>query len=189
MNWYSANDIYNSPPCDEAILRARLNVVLIAPEIAPNAGNISRLCYASGTNLHIIGKPGFDIKTDKHFKRAAIDYWDRLDIKRYADFSEFTSAIASEAAKSTDVSGGGSPRIILTSTNGRSLYFEFKYRPGDYIVFGPESSGIPGEVMEEHGGCSVRIPLNSGVRSLNLSTACGIIVFSAIAQIYQSSLI
>lgn len=194
MNWYSANNIYDSPPCDDAILRARLNVVLIAPEIAPNAGNISRLCYASGTNLHIVGKPGFDIKTDKHFKRAAVDYWDRLDIKKYADFEEFLSAIASKAAKSAEVDGGcgggdgsdSGPRIILTSTNGRTLYFEFSYKPGDYIVFGPESSGIAEEIMESYGGFSVRIPLNSNVRSLNLSTACGIIVFSAIAQIYQS---
>ena len=76
MNWYSANDINKSPfpnPSDAAILRAGLNVVLIRPEIAPNAGNISRLCYASGTNLHIVGKPGFEIKTDKHFRRAAVD--------------------------------------------------------------------------------------------------------------------
>ena len=189
MNWYSANDIDNSPQNDEALLQARLNVVLIKPEIAPNAGNISRLCYASGTNLHIIGKPGFDIKTDKHFKRAAVDYWDRLDIKKYADFSEFSASVAATAAEYAADSTCCTPRIILTSTNGRSLYFEFKYRPGDYIVFGPESSGIPAEIMDEYGCNSVRIPLSSGVRSLNLSTACGIIVFGAIAQIYQSSLI
>ena len=185
MNWYSANDIDNSPfpgAADGAILRAGLNVVLIRPEIAPNAGNISRLCYASGTNLHIVGKPGFDIKTDKHFKRAAVDYWDRIDIKRYADFGEFIEKISEETPQKP-------PRVILTSTNGRSLYFEFGYQQGDYIVFGPESVGIEADLLEHYAENTVRIPLQAGVRSLNLSTACGIIVFHAITSIYRSSLI
>lgn len=188
MNWYSANDISNSPyprNDDSAILKAGLNVVLIAPEIAPNAGNISRLCYASGTGLHIVGKPGFDIKTDKHFKRAAVDYWDRLDIKRYAGFEEFAEA----AGAASVAAGTGAPRMIMTSTNGNRLYFDFEYRPGDYIVFGPESRGIPPELLERYRETCVRIPLAPQVRSLNLSTACGIIVFHAITSIYRASLI
>jgi len=182
MNWYSAKDISNAPAHDDAILSAGLNVVLIRPEIAPNAGNISRLCYASGTKLHIVGKPGFDIKTDSQFKRAAVDYWDRLDIKRHENFEEFEKSIEMKP-------DGEKPGVILTSTNGRSLYFDYKYRPGDYIVFGPESSGIEASLLERYCASTVRIPLNSEVRSLNLSTACGIIVFHAIASIYRSSLI
>jgi len=194
MNWYSGKDIESAPAADCAILKAGLNVALIKPEIAANAGNISRLCYASGTGLHIIGTPGFDIKTDKHFKRAAVDYWDKIDIKRHPDFEEFLKSVTdlppgdkrhSEADKSGAIRA---PEIILTSTNGRFLYFDFQYRPGDYIVFGPESSGIPAEIMERYGGRSVRIPLSSAVRSLNLSTACGIIVYHAISHIYRSSL-
>ncbi len=196
MNWYSDKDIKYAPANDCAILKAGLNVALIEPEIAANAGNISRLCYASGTGLHIIGTPGFDIKTDKHFKRAAVDYWDKIDIKRHLNFEEFLKSIPASPrceqkhSVAADETGAiRAPEVILTSTNGRFLYFDFNYMPGDYIVFGPESSGIPPEIMERYDGCSVRIPLCSNVRSLNLSTACGIIVYHAITHIYRSSLI
>lgn len=185
MNWYSANNISNIlfSNDDELILNANLNVVLIAPEIAPNAGNISRLCYASNTKLHIIGKMGFDIKSDKHFKRAAIDYWDKIKISYYNDFDEFLNFVY----KSVENKRQDIPQIILTSTNGKKLYFEFNFKPGDYIVFGPESTGIEPKLLKQFEENTIRIPLSSNVRSLNLSTACGIILYHAIYFIYSSS--
>ena len=88
MNWYCNNDITKSQFNDDVILNAGLNVVLIEPEIPPNAGNISRLCYAAGCRLHIVGKMGFET-TGAHFKRAAIDYWDKVDISYYKDINDF----------------------------------------------------------------------------------------------------
>jgi len=175
MNWYADKNIKNAPDCDNNILDAKMNVVLISPEIAPNAGNISRLCYATNTILHIVGEPGFKIETDKHFKRAAVDYWDRLDIRKYKDFDAFIETFTQ--------TNHAAPRVIMTSTNGAGLYFDFEYKRGDCIVFGPESSGIPPELIERYRDSSVRIPLNDKVRSLNLSTACGIILFHAIYSI------
>jgi len=173
MNWYSGKEFDKAPPDDGKILTAGLNVVLIRPEIAPNAGNISRLCFATGTRLHIVGKTGFTI-TDKHFKRAAVDYWDRLDISYYADMGELLEKASSE---------GGDSRFIYTTTNGKTLFFDFEYKKGDYIVFGPESTGLDEQMIDSNYDMTVRIPLNSNVRCLNLSTSCGIILFHAIYQL------
>lgn len=171
MNWYYKKDGISGPHDDDAIFTAGLNVVLVNPEIAPNAGNISRLCFATGTKLHIVGKMGFSV-ADRHFKRAAVDYWDRLDIAFYPDLAELQRKVGAP--------GGPPGRLIYTSTNGKFLFYDFEYEKGDYIVFGPESTGLSREVVDSNHEMTVRIPLNSKVRSLNLSTACGIVLFHAI---------
>lgn len=197
MNWYCNNDITKSQFNDDAILCAGLNVVLIEPEIAPNAGNISRLCHATGCRLHIIGKMGFET-TGAHFKRAAVDYWDKVDISYYKDIDDFyektkiTQILEDNGSADKDMnnnscvnSGLGFHNYIYTTTCGKNLYFEYDYKPGDFIIFGPESRGISDDIISANYEHTIRIPLNSKVRSLNLSTSCGIIVMHAIASIYK----
>ncbi|GFO68302.1 tRNA (cytidine(34)-2'-O)-methyltransferase [Geomonas limicola] len=144
------------------------NIVLVEPEIPPNTGNIARLCGATGTVLHLVGKLGFSTD-DRYLKRAGLDYWSEVDIRYWPDLPALEKSFP-----------GG--RFVYTSKKAPLSYVEFGFRPGDFIVFGKETKGLPEELIEASPERSVRIPIFGKVRSLNLSTAAGIVLYEALRQ-------
>ena len=145
-------------------------VALVEPEIPPNTGNIARLCAATGTPLHLIEPLGFRL-TDKHLRRAGLDYWDAVDLTRHASYAAFEQALAPA-------------RCFLFSTRGTRLYSEVAYRPGDVLVFGSESRGLPDALLAAHPAEVVGIPVQADrVRSLNLANAVAIALYEALRQV------
>jgi tRNA (cytidine/uridine-2'-O-)-methyltransferase len=158
-------------------LRARpltppIHVVLVEPEIPPNTGNIARLTAAAASPLHLVGPLGFRIDA-KAVRRAGLDYWHLVDLRRHVDFAHFLEAFRAE-------SPGG--RIHLFSTKATTSYLDARFAPGDALVFGRESVGLAPELVEKHQDRLVGIPTLGGVRSLNLANAAGIALFEALRQ-------
>ena len=146
-----------------------LQVALVEPEIPPNAGNIARLCAATGAPLHLIGPLGFRV-TDRDLKRAGVDCWDAVRVRRHRDFESFLA--------SPDCG-----RVFLFSKKGSRPYTSADYRPGDTLVFGSESHGLPEELLRAHADRVLAIPMRPGtVRSLNLATAVGIALYEALRR-------
>jgi tRNA (cytidine/uridine-2'-O-)-methyltransferase len=145
------------------------NIVLIEPEIPPNTGNIARLCAATGTRLHLVGKLGFSTD-DRYLKRAGLDYWQFVDIHYWQDL---------EALKAHYPDS----RFFYLSTKVARSYLEIRFTPGDFIVFGKETKGLPVELLAANPDTSITIPMPSEhVRSLNLSTSAGIVLYEALRQ-------
>ena len=148
------------------------HIVLIEPEIPPNTGNIARLCGATGTTLHLVGKLGFSID-DKHLKRAGLDYWSAVDVKQWANLEELQANFPEG-------------RFWYTSKKADKTYIQADYQPGDFLVFGKETLGLSEELLQRNVDRSIRIPIHSPiVRSLNLSTAAGIVLYEALRQTGQ----
>lgn len=146
-----------------------LNVVLVEPEIPQNTGNIARTCAAIGATLHLIKPLGFDI-SEKAVKRAGLDYWDKLNIIVYENLEDFKSKI-----KTDD--------IYLLSTKAKKIYSEVNYTKDSYIVFGPETRGLPEDYILENFDRAVRIPMRENIRSLNLSNSVAIVAYEAERQV------
>lgn len=149
-----------------------LHVVLLQPQIAPNTGNIGRMCAVTQSRLHLIRPLGFEI-TDKHLKRAGMDYWHSLDVHQHADWSAFRASPAAPA------------RLWLFTTHAAQSFWDVRYADGDGLVFGNEEAGCPDWIHAELGDKRrIRIPhANAALRSLNLSTAAGIACYEALRQI------
>ncbi len=145
-----------------------LNVVLVEPEIPQNTGNIARTCAATGTRLHLVKPLGFDL-SDKHLKRAGLDYWSLLDIHIYENLREFFEKNA-----------GG--RYYFASTKSKHRYTEVTYRDGDYLFFGRETRGLEESLLHENYENCIRIPMREGARSLNLSNSVAIVLYEALRQ-------
>jgi tRNA (cytidine/uridine-2'-O-)-methyltransferase len=146
-----------------------LNVVLVHPEIPPNTGNVGRLCCAIGARLHLIKPLGFRLD-DRSLKRAGLDYWKKVDLVVWDDLEEYISSVPAEM-------------IVLTSSKRGELYHRVEYSPGDHILFGPETSGLPLELFQRFPHRVAKIPIRlDKVRSLNLATAAGIVVYEALKQ-------
>lgn len=145
-----------------------LNIVLIEPEIPQNTGNIARTCAAIGASLHLVKPLGFDI-SEKAVKRAGLDYWDKLDITVYENLQEFKDKIKSE-------------NIYLLSTKAKKIYTDVSYEKDSYIVFGPETRGIPEDYILENFENTVRIPMRENIRSLNLSNSVSIVAYEVCRQ-------
>lgn len=149
--------------------RKPFNVVLIEPEIPPNTGNIARLCGATNSVLHLVGKLGFSLD-DKHLKRAGLDYWDAVDIRRWCSLAELQQACPDG-------------RWWYTSKKARTSYLQVDYEPGDFLVFGKETAGLPEELIDQNAERAIRIPIiNPAVRSFNLANSVAIILHEAIRQ-------
>ncbi|MFI4871414.1 MAG: tRNA (cytidine(34)-2'-O)-methyltransferase [Phycisphaerales bacterium JB061] len=144
------------------------HVVLHEPEIPNNTGNIGRTCVATGSGLHLIEPLGFDID-EKACRRAGLDYWPRLSLRTHADFDAYASATP------------GARRWML-STKGGSLVYDADLRPGDHLVFGKESRGLPGEILERAGDRLLRLPMMPGERSLNLSSTVCTVLYEGVRQ-------
>ena len=148
-----------------------MQIVLFEPEIPPNTGNIARLCAASRTPLHLIEPLGFSIE-DRYLKRAGLDYWPHVQVKVWPDLAAFLAQ--------AELLETGSPRLIGTSARQGTAVHKFAFKPDDILFFGPETRGLP-EAVRKRLNASVRIPIIGQVRSLNLSTAAGIVLYQALA--------
>ncbi len=146
-----------------------LEVALWEPEIPPNTGNIARLCAATDTPLHLIGRLGFRLDS-RSLRRAGLDYWPYVTIHRHATMADFERAV-------------GECRIVCFSARATLRYTDLSYRDGDCLLFGGETRGLPEAFLQRHADNSVCIPMPGGhVRSLNLATAVGIAVYEALRQ-------
>jgi tRNA (cytidine/uridine-2'-O-)-methyltransferase len=147
----------------------RLCVALIQPQIAPNTGNVARLCVATGTELHLVRPLGF-VLSDRELRRSAMDYWPRLKLTLHDDTRAFFACMS------------GRRFWLFTSKSNRS-FWEADFASGDCLVFGNETHGLTDEVLTPHANTTIRIPQAPNERCLNLSTAVGIGVYEALRQI------
>ena len=145
-----------------------MNIVLYEPEMPANTGNIGRTCVATGTRLHLIEPLGFKLN-EKQLKRAGLDYWDKLDVTVYSDFNEFLEK-------------NPGAKLYMATTKAPNVYTNISYEPDCYIMFGPESRGIPEEILVNYQETCVRIPMWGEIRSLNLSNSVAIILYEALRQ-------
>ena len=143
-------------------------MILYEPEIPQNTGNIGRSCVATGTKLHLIEPLGFMLN-DKTVKRAGMDYWEQLDVTRYDDWQDFLTK-------------NPKAKIYFATTKGKNVYTEVSYEPDAFLMFGPESRGIPEEILVEHPDRCVRIPMVGEARSLNLANSVAIVLYEALRQ-------
>lgn len=147
-----------------------LGIVLVAPEIPPNTGNIARLCAATGSRLHLVEPLGFKL-TNAHLRRAGLDYWDSVDLVRHDSWQEYLDR--EQPA-----------RMHLFSTTGKTAYTGAGYQAGDALVFGSEGSGLPAEILAAHPEQVLGIPIRTDhVRSLNLANAVSIALYEALRQL------
>lgn len=146
-----------------------LHVVLYQPEIPQNTGNIARTCAATGAVLHLVHPLGFYL-TDRHLKRAGVDYWDRVQVAEHASWQAFRDARPGA-------------RLWYTSTRAARAHSGVAYRDGDCLVFGPESRGLPAEVLAAAPDGAIRIPMVPGARSLNVANAAAIVLYEALRQV------
>ena len=144
------------------------NVVLVEPEIPPNTGNIGRLCLATRATLHLVQPLGFDID-DRTLQRAGLDYWKEVDVRLWPSFAELQAAQAADA------------RYFFLTTKTQRAYYSEAFKPGDFLVFGRETKGLPEPLLNANGSQLLTIPMN-GTRSLNLATAVAIVLFEAVRQ-------
>jgi tRNA (cytidine/uridine-2'-O-)-methyltransferase len=148
----------------------RLKIALLQPQIAPNTGNIGRLCVATGAALHIVRPMGF-VLSDKNIRRSGMDYWERLQLTLHDDNDSFFRSLPPAA-----------PFWLFTTKSDRS-FWEVEYSPDDCLVFGSETHGIPDAVLQQYPTRTLRIPQTPAERCLNLSTAAGIAIYEALRQI------
>ena len=142
------------------------NIVLYEPEIPQNTGNIARLCACTGSRLYLVGKLGFSLSS-KYTKRAGLDYWDSVDIQKVDTIEELI-----EANKNAN--------FYYLTTKSKTLYTETKFKQADFLVFGPETRGLPNEYVTRPN--AITIPMKEGQRSLNLSNSVAIVIYEAIRQ-------
>lgn len=146
-----------------------LNIVLYEPEIPANTGNIGRTCVATGTRLHLIEPLGF-LLTEKHLRRAGMDYWKDLDVTTYKNWEDFLEK-------------NPGAKIYMATTKAHQTYTEVKYEDDCYIMFGKESAGIPEEILVDNEETCIRIPMLESIRSLNLSNSVAIVLYEALRQL------
>jgi len=146
-------------------------IALYQPEIPSNTGNIGRLCIGSNSELHII-KPMRFLITDKHLKRAGLDYWDNLKPIIHEDYQTFLNEIKSD-------------RNFYFSTKGENYYNDMK---GDTFIFGPETSGIPLDILHNNQDRVLKIPMSENIRSINLANSVAIVLYEALRQIDYKNL-
>lgn len=146
-----------------------MNIVLYEPQIPPNTGNIARLCAALRFPLHLVGKLGFEI-SDRSLKRAGLDYWEFLTWKCHESLSALIQDVPAA-------------RMHFFSKRAGKVYIEARFQPGDYLVFGNETGGLPDWVFRRYPDRFLRIPIfHSGVRSLNLSSSVAVAAYEALRQ-------
>ena len=151
-----------------------LHVVLLEPRIPPNTGNIIRLCANTGAHLHLAGPLGFDID-DAQLRRAGLDYHEYATMRVHDSLDAALAAIAAE--------GGVPPRVFALSTRGHARFDTVRYRAGDVLLFGSETTGLPDAVLDALPEAQrLRLPMRPGNRSLNLSNAVAVTVYEAWRQ-------
>jgi len=149
-----------------------LNIVLVEPKIAPNTGTIGRLCVNMGASLHLVEPLGFEI-SDTRLKRAGLDYWHKLAPTIWPSLDDFLKT-------------HGNERLWLATTKTDRNYFEVDYRPGDWLLFGSETEGLPEALLRSYADRCITIPMTPQGRSLNISIAAGIVAYEAVRQNYET---
>lgn len=145
------------------------NIVLVQPEIPPNTGSIARLCGATKTTLHLVHPLGFSTD-DKHLKRAGLDYWEHVDIVHWDNLDDFLKAQDER-------------KLYFFTTKTAKSYSEAKYAPGDFLIFGRETKGLPEEIRTLYSDRCYTLPMTSPhIRSLNLAMTAGIVLYEALRQ-------
>ena len=149
-----------------------LNIVLVEPEIPQNTGNIARTCAATGSKLHLVKPLGFEI-SDKHLKRAGLDYWDKLDIEEHENLNNFLAKYPPE-----------NNNMFFVTTKGKNCYSDIDYSNLDniYLLFGKETKGLPEVLLKKYINNAIRIPMKKNLRSLNLSNSVSILAYEVLRQ-------
>lgn len=148
---------------------APFHIVLVEPEIPPNTGSIARLCGATDSVLHLIKPLGFST-SDKHLKRAGLDYWRFVDIRYWDNFETFLQAQAEE-------------KLYFFTTKVSKKYTQAHYQPGDFLIFGKETKGLPEDILRLYQERCYTLPMtNENIRSLNLAMTAGIVLYEALRQ-------
>jgi tRNA (cytidine/uridine-2'-O-)-methyltransferase len=146
------------------------HIVLVEPEIPHNAGAAGRLALATDSTLHLVEPLGFSLE-DKYVRRTGLDYWQDVKLRVWKSFEELRAEAAVTA------------RFWFLSTKASASPWQAHFQPGDYLVFGRETKGLPEEIIRQAGEQALRIPMApGGTRSLNLSTAVGIVLYEAVRQ-------
>ncbi len=165
-----------APKLRAALLAPPLHVVLVEPEIPPNTGSIARTCAATTTPLHLVGPLGF--RLDEHsIRRAGLDYWHLVDVTQHASLPDFERAWTRAGAASAP-----GAQCHYFSGDAERSYLEAPFAPGDALVFGKESVGLPRALLDANRERVWGIPMSGGVRSLNLSNAVSIVLFEALRR-------
>jgi tRNA (cytidine/uridine-2'-O-)-methyltransferase len=146
------------------------HICLVEPEIPPNTGNIARLCAATFTDLHIVGVAGFRLDA-KAVKRAGLDYWDEVKIHRHFELENLYKALPNS-------------RFLYFTTKSKRIYTDFQYHDEDCLIFGRETRGLPEDLLKANWERCLTIPMpNKNVRSINLATSAGIVLYEALRQV------
>ncbi len=145
-----------------------LNIVLYEPEIPQNTGNIARLCACLGAKLYLVGRLGFSL-SEKHLKRAGLDYWDKLDIEHVESLDKL-------------IEENPNSNFYYLTTKTKNKYTEKKFLQGDFLVFGPETRGLPEDILNKNLPFCLTIPMRKETRSLNLSNSVAIVAYEAFRQ-------
>ncbi|PIE70788.1 MAG: tRNA methyltransferase [Deltaproteobacteria bacterium] len=148
--------------------RIERHVVLVAPEVHWNTGNIGRTCLGAGARLHLIRPLGFSIE-DRHVKRAGLDYWHQVDLSVWQDFGDFLSTMAPNPEE-----------LFFFTKNGNTAFWEMACSHRMFLVFGNETSGLPDTILDAYASRTFHIPITGDIRCLNLSTAAGIALFESL---------
>lgn len=151
-----------------------LHVVLVAPEIPPNTGNVARLCLAAGARLHLVEPFGFSLD-DRALRRAGMDYWREVDVKIWPSLAALQSAASTDA------------RFFYFTTKTRRAYWHAGFREEDHLVFGRETKGLPESLLSANEARCLTIPMAVGARSLNLATSAGIALYEAKRQLAEAA--
>lgn len=147
-----------------------LHIALVEPEIPPNTGNIARLCAATFTDLHIVGVTGFRLD-ERAVKRAGLDYWQEVKINRHVELEDLYQALPNS-------------RFIYFTTKTDKIYTRFQFAENDCLIFGRETRGLPEDLLKANWERCLTIPMpNKNVRSLNLATSVGIVLYEALRQV------
>ncbi len=149
-----------------------LNIVLVEPEIPQNTGNIARTCAAIGAKLHLVYPLGFSI-SEREVKRAGLDYWDKLEIEEHISFKKFLEKYKPEEKD-----------MFFITTKGKKAYSEVDYSKYNeiFILFGKETKGLPEDILKKYINKTLRIPMRSTIRSLNLSNSVAILAYEVFRQ-------
>jgi len=156
--------------CHNKHMPCRRHVVLVAPEVHWNTGNVGRTCLGAGATLHLIRPLGFSLD-DRRVKRAGLDYWPKVALKVWDDFDEFLARMEPAAEQ-----------LALFTKSGRSPFWEMPRLDRIFMVFGSETKGLPASILDRYPDRTYRIPIRSDIRCLNLSTAVGIALFENVWQ-------
>ena len=146
-----------------------MNIVLLEPEIHFNTGNVGRTCVAAGAALHLVGKLGFSL-SERQIRRSGLDYWPKLKLFRHEDFEAFAASLPPKAC------------LLAFSAQGKKTIWDAEFHGDSYLIFGGESKGLADRLIKRFDRKLYRIPMGPDIRSLNLSTAVGIVLYEALRR-------